>query len=172
MRIMQPGRDFVDDQLLEGENVILFTGQEAWSDLKKFTKIIKKLQGELYIVDPYYGNATLSILEKFGKHKKIKFLTAELGSTEQKNLQSFSNNLTRFKREFSNVEIRVINNKRELHDRYIIATNGIVVIGHGLKDFGIDKESFLIFLPKEISGKIIPILKNRFTSRWGKSTKI
>ncbi|MDE2217136.1 MAG: hypothetical protein KGJ87_08275, partial [Planctomycetota bacterium] len=59
----------------------------------------------------------------------------------------------------------------ELHDRYIIAKNALVVIGHGIKDLA-SKESFIIFLPEKLVTGFLPKLKKIFDERWKKSTKL
>ena len=154
------------------ERVMFFSGKDSWSDPNKnFPQIISKLKGDLCIVDPYYGNGTFYVLEKFGKQRAIRFLTSQLGNEEQKNHITFENNLKRFKREFKNIQIKQYAKFYELHDRYIIAGNGLVVIGHGIKDLA-GKESFIIFVPIELTKDFLPKLKAAFEERWKKSNNL
>ena len=129
------------------------------------------LKGDLCIVDPFYGNGTFYVLEKFGKKRKIRFLTCNLGNQEQSNLSNFKINLGRFKKEFKNIEMKKYDKFYELHDRYIIADNALVIIGHGIKDLA-DKESFVIFLPEEIVANFLPVVKKTFEERWKKSNNL
>jgi len=153
-------------------NVLFLTGKGAWTDSNKnFPNIIKLLDGDLCIVDPFYGNGTFFLLEKFGKDRKIRFLSGQLGDEEQRNIDNFKINLKRFKKEFGNIQIKKYNKFHELHDRYIIAQNALVVVGHGIKDFA-SKESFVIFLPKKMVLNFLPNLKNTFEERWKKSNDI
>ena len=148
------------------------TGSDAWTDSNKnFPNIINMLDGDLCIVDPFYGNGTFYLLEKFGKEKKIRFISGRLGDEEQKKITNFQINLKKFKREFKNIRMKKYDKFYELHDRYIIADNALVVVGYGIKDFA-NKESFVVFLPKKAALKFLPILKAIFEKRWKKSNDI
>jgi hypothetical protein len=154
------------------EDVLFFTGKDSWTDPNKhFPKVIQLLKGDLYIVDPFYGDGTFYVLEKFGKSRKIKFLSCKLGSEEQGITTKFELNLKRFRKEFKNIEMRKYDKSYELHDRYIIADNALVIVGHGIKDLA-DKESFVVFLPKPLVAKFLPVLKKGFEGRWNKSQNL
>ena len=154
------------------DNVLFFSGENSWTDPnKRFPKVIEMLEGDLSIVDPYYGNGTFWALEKFGKKRKIHFLSSKLGDEEQRNLTKFDNNLKRFKKEFKNIEMRKYEKFYELHDRYIISKNALVVIGYGIKDLA-NKESFIVFLPEKLVRNFLPGLKRNFEQRWRKSGNI
>jgi len=165
----------VENELFSGyqENKTLFlTGNDAWTDSNKnFPNIINMLDGDLCIVDQFYGNGTFYLLEKFGKERKIRFLSGRLGNEEQKKISNFEINLKKFKREFKNIKMKRYDKFYELHDRYIIADNALVVVGYGIKDFA-NKESFVVFLPKMAVSKFLPILKGTFEKRWKKSNDI
>lgn len=170
--IMASGRTFLEDSTISPNKVLFFTGKAAWTDPNKnFPKIIELLKGDLCIVDPYYGNGTFFVLDKFGKNRKIRFLSERLGNEELNNITIFDNNLKRFKKEFKNIELKRCNKKYELHDRYIIADNGLVVIGHGLKDLA-EKESFVIFLPEKLVRTFLPTLKAIFEARWKTASNV
>lgn len=165
----------IDNELIlpsSESNVLFLTGKNAWTDSNKsLTGIIKLLDGDLCIVDPFYGNGTFFLLEKFGKDRKIRFLSGQLGSEERENISDFQINLKRFKKEFKNIQMKIFDKFYELHDRYIIAQNSLVVVGHGIKDFA-NKESFVIFLPRKIVLNFLPNLKRIFEERWKKSKDI
>lgn len=154
------------------EDCLFFTGKDSWTDPNKnFPKVIELLKGDLCIVDPFYGNGTFYVLEKFGKQRKIRFLSCNLGNEEQQNVTKFEINLKRFKKEFKNIEIRKYDKHYELHDRYIIAENALVIVGHGIKDLA-DRESFVVFLPKKLVAKFLPVLKKSFEERWKKANNL
>ena len=154
------------------EDVLFFTGKDSWTDPNKnFPKVIDSLKGDLCIVDPFYGSGTFYVLEKFGKKRKIRFLSCKLGSEEQANITKFDINLKRFRKEFQNIEMRKYDKHYELHDRYIIAENALIIIGHGIKDLA-DKESFVVCLPKQLVTKFIPVLKKSFEERWKRSQNL
>ncbi|HEX7320328.1 MAG TPA: hypothetical protein VF399_08225 [bacterium] len=154
------------------EEVLFFTGKDSWTDPNKnFPKIIDLLKGNLCIVDPFYGNGTFYVLEKFGKNRKIRFLSCRPGTEEQGNITKFGINLKRFRKEFKNIAMRKYDKPYELHDRYIIADNALIIVGHGIKDLA-DKESFVVFLPRKLVTKFLPVLKKSFEERWGKSQNL
>lgn len=165
----------VESELSSGSlnNKTLFlTGSEAWTDSNKnFPDIVNMLSGDLCIVDQFYGNGTFYLLEKFGKKRKIRFLSGRLGNEEQQNINKFQINLKKFKSEFKNIKMKQYDKFYELHDRYIIADNALVVVGYGIKDFA-NKESFVVFLPKNTTSKFLPVIKAIFEKRWKKSSDI
>lgn len=172
--IMGEGRTFLKSQYqnMDANEVFFFSGRNAWSDLNvHFPKMINLLKGDLCIVDPFYGHGTFTVLEKFGKHRKIRLMSAQLGDQEQKNEQGFDDHLNRFKSEFKNVKLRKYPNKYELHDRYIIAENALVIVGHGIKDIA-SKESFVVYLPDKMVSEFLPMLRDIFEERWNKAQNI
>ena len=172
--IMAAGREFISESKRShsvGE-VLFFTGENAWSDAnEQFPKMIAKLKGSLCAVDPYYGHGTFYLLRKFGKDRKIRFLSREMGAKEQKDLNLFRNDLQRFKKEFKNVELKRYSGSDQLHDRYIVADNALIIIGHGIKDIA-TKESFVVFLAEQMVRGFLPTLKQAFERRWKRSTDI
>lgn len=171
--IMAQGRDSLqNNSRINNNDILFFSGEHAWSDPNKnFPELIKKLDGELSILDPFYGNGTFFVLDKFGKNRKIRFLTCTLGKEEQTDENKFKINLNRFKKEFKNIELRKHSKPYELHDRYILADNAIVVIGHGIKDLA-SKESFVIFLPERLVSQFLPKIKKVFDERWSKASNL
>ncbi len=162
----------VENPDIPTNKIVFLSGVNAWTDSnRELPNIIKMLKGDLRIVDPYYGNGTFFTLEKFGKKTKIKFLSSQLGNEEQRNLTNFQNNLKRFKREFKNIKLKKYDKFYELHDRYIIADNALVIVGYGIKDFA-NKESFVIFLPTQTVSIFLPALKAVFDKRWKKSNDL
>lgn len=169
--ISQAGRDYLRQSTIHSSNGFLFIdGTNAWTATNQnFPELINSLGGELLIVDPYYGYGTFHTLSKFDKSKKIRFLTNELGASETRNKQQFDLQLKTFRSEFKNIDLRQYPKGYELHDRYILAEGGLVIIGQGIKDLG-NKESFIVFLPKETIGSLLTTLKSKFEERW-KSSK-
>ena len=170
--LMKPGRDDLQKALMEISHLplLFLTGQNAWTDSShSFPRVVDRLQGDFRIVDRYYGPGSIFVLSKFGKTRRIKFLTAELGRNEQ-NL-GFQVELQKFKSEFRNIEMKQFGKPWELHDRYILADNGLVLVGQGLKDLG-QKESFVVFIDKSVSGGILPVLIKAFDERWKKSNNL
>lgn len=165
------GRDKLEERNApNSQKTFYIDGQKPWTDRNSlFPELVSKLQGEILVLDPYYGLGTFHVLSKFSRDKNIKFLTSQIGSNE--NPAMISKELSRFKKEFKNAELKIYSKFYELHDRYIISDNFLVLVGHGIKDIG-DKECFLIGIPAEDVSDIIKNLKQKFKERWAKSNNI
>ena len=123
------------------------------------------LKGEIRIVDPYCGERTLDVLRDV-KGSQVRFLTRldNLG----KRRSQFVRELGEFKLENLNVEFRDYP-YTDIHDRYIISSDLLVILGHSIKDLG-TKESFGIVLRKGINRDIVEVLIGNFEARWKEST--
>lgn len=173
--ILAAGKRLMREALPREKDVLFFSGARSWSDVNnELPKIIKRLRGNLCVVDPFYGNGTFPILALFGKQNEIRFLSSTLGSRESADISTFKNNLKRFLAEFKNIQIKTYGTPgmpMELHDRYIIADNALVVIGHGIKDLAF-KESFVIYLDEKLVSSFLPTLRKTFNDRWRRSKDI
>jgi len=155
---------------IHGEKEILFfSGKKQYDDIKYFEKFAKNLSGELLIVDQYFGTGTLECLRCFG-NRKIRFMYGFMGRGEDEaNVKTLAGRLTG---QFKNIEIKRAPNPYDLHDRYIIADNAFVIVGHGFKDLGKDRESFVVRLPLEKVKHFLPGLKDAFEERWAKGQNL
>ncbi len=127
--------------------------------------ILAGLTGELRIVDPYCSERTLDCLRDI-KGRRVKFLT----KLPQKARERFLRELQDFKSEYPAMEFRDYPNT-DLHDRYIISTSSLVILGHSIKDLG-GKESFAIILNEAISRNMVEALSENFDRRWKQSTTL
>lgn len=165
--IMRPGkehlRSFAKEDIV---NVFYFEPGMKYSS-KKLLKdnIFNSLTGELRILDPYCGERTLDMLKGI-KSKKVKFLTS-LKHQNGKMAEQFLRELQDFKSENQNIEFRNYP-YTDIHDRYILSLNHLVILGHSIKDLG-SKESFAIVLDKSASQNIVDSVSENFNSRWQKS---
>ncbi len=74
-----------------------------------------------------------------------------------------------FAKERKNVEFRLLPPPHDLHDRYLLADNALLIIGHGLKDIG-GKESFVIRLDRNVASDLLDELTQSFDNKWGGAT--
>ncbi|AIC14260.1 hypothetical protein [Nitrososphaera viennensis] len=131
--------------------------------------IISKTKGTMKILDPYYGLKTLDMLEKLDHGTDIKFLTAQLGKNES--AQKFSRELANFEKEHANILLGRYPRANELHDRYIITDDTLIILGHGIKDLG-GRESFVLVFKGDKGRDLRNALNQKFTDRWQKSSKL
>lgn len=167
-KVMTKGRQEVEDIVsIPGPQVIYIEGGQPRTTRKTLAEILGDLQGTIRILDPYYGLRSLDVLEAIPHMCEVRFLTART-SERAARLQSA---ISDFKNERPNVEFRVYPRPEELHDRYVIGEDYVLILGHGLKDIG-SKESFLIRLDSQIAPDLIPTLISRFDQRWSEGQTI
>lgn len=130
--------------------------------------ILDILKGEIRIVDPYSGERTLDILNNV-KNRVVKFLT-KIENLRGKERNRFLRELQDFKSENPNMEFRNYP-YRDIHDRYIISFDLLVILGHSIKDLG-RKESFALVLNKDTNKDILEALIENFNRRWKQSNTL
>jgi hypothetical protein len=168
--IMKAGKEHLLNQMAEGAvEVFYFEPGQKYSSKRLLTKnILGGLSGELKIVDPYCGERTLDCLRDI-KGNIVKFLT-RAENLPQKERDHFLRELQDFKSENPSMEFRSCPNT-DLHDRYIVSPNSLVLLGHSIKDLG-GKESFAIVLSEESCKNVLEALNENFDRRWKQSTNI
>lgn len=166
--IMKSGKDHLISQVKEGSiKVFYFEPDKRYSSKRLLTtKILSALDGELRIVDPYCSERTLDALKDI-KNRAVKFLT-RTENLQEKARNRFLRDLQDFKSENSNVEFKNYPSA-DIHDRYIISPNSLVILGHSIKDLG-SKESFAIVLSEATCKNVIETLGENFDRRWKQSS--
>lgn len=162
--IMKPGKDHLISLVGKGfTEVFYFEPDKRYTSKKVLSKkILGILKDELRIVDPYCGKRTLDALGDT-KNKTIKFLT-RTRNLKQKEKNQFLRELQDFKLENPSIEFRDYPHS-DIHDRYIISSKLLVILGHSIKDLG-SKESFAVVLRRESSKNIAEALIENFNRRW------
>jgi hypothetical protein len=131
--------------------------------------VISKTKGITKILDPYYGVRTLDMLEKLDHGVEIRFLTSKIGQNES--TQKFARELEQFKREHQNITLNRYSKVNELHDRYIITEDTLIILGNGIKDLG-GKESFVLVFKDDKGKDIRSALNQKFNDRWSDSSPL
>jgi len=102
-----------------------------------------------------------TILHYFKRGRPLQFLTGKTNESRT----TFSREVKDFQKEVPSLEVRLFSAHHDLHDRYIISDNALVVVGHGIKDMG-NKESFLILFKGDSTPDLRKTLLEKFDSRW------
>ena len=164
--IMKPGKDYLLSLTKKGYiEVFYFEPGKPYSNKRIVSKdILSPLEGELKIVDPYCDIKTLDILKDV-KNATVKFLCRTDNLKDKK--ARFLRQLQDFKAEHSHVEVRDYPND-DIHDRYILSSDGLILLGHSIKDLG-SKESFAISLRKDAYKNLVESIIENFGRRWEQS---
>jgi hypothetical protein len=167
-RIMTKGRRQIEPYIQTGElSVSYIQAGKPRTARKILSQLLNSLSGEIQICDPYYGLRSLDALEMIPETCKIRFLSSK--STE--NHTKLSNAIHDFRKEHTNVEIRLFPQSKSMHDRYLISKDNLLILGHGIKDIG-NKESFVINISKEHAEDLISELRQSFDEKWDVSTSV
>lgn len=124
-------------------------------------EMLSSLKGTILICDPYFGVRTLDTLDHLPQPCPIRFLTAQTSDP----LRKIQGALKDFNKERPNCEFRKAPNPKEIHDRYILTSGELTLLGHGLKDIG-GKESFVIRLGKQLAPDLLKEVRYKFQERW------
>jgi hypothetical protein len=158
------GKEYVKEWFLPiGPNVLYVEGGKPFSTRKKLDKIFQSLKGDIRICDTYLGERSFDIISTLPKESKFKFLTSNLSEKPEK-IRSIQKD---FQKEYPKSEFRLYPNK-DLHDRYIVTANYLLIIGHGIKDIG-NKESFIIIIDSSIGQDTIDTVITNFDEKWKSS---
>jgi hypothetical protein len=166
--IMKQGKDHLLSLIKQGSvEVFYFEPDQRYSTKRMLSRnILEGLKGKLQVVDPYCSERTLDILKAI-KDRKVDFLT-RLENLKDRKRDRFLRELQDFKTECPTIEFRSYPNT-DIHDRYIISEDSLVILGHSFKDLG-SKESFAIVLKRESSMNIVEAVIENFNRRWKQAT--
>ena len=142
----------------EGIEVYYFEPDKPRTSRQNFNNLLSSLKGDVKICDPYLTKDTLEALEQI-KNADVKFLTCN----KKDHIKVSSQEIKDFEKENPKIEIKgfVFDH---LHDRYIIAGDKLLLLGHG---FSVrNKESFIIELPEKFAKDLIQSLASTFDIRW------
>jgi hypothetical protein len=165
--IMKPGKDYLLSRVREGSvELFYFEPGRRFTSKRILSKdILSNLKGKLKIVDPYCNERTLDILRDV-KDRGVKVLT-RVENLKDKERNRFLREIRDFKSENKNIEFRSYPHT-DIHDRYIISPEFIIILGHSIKDLG-NKESFAILLSRNTSKNVFEALNENFDRRWKQS---
>lgn len=131
------------------------------------TDLFSQLEGPLAICDPYYGLASLLRFDSLRHCTPIRFLTKNANRTEA---TAFPTAITEWRREHGVLDVRLCVSN-DLHDRFLLTPNELIILGHGLKDIG-NKDSFIVRLPRTLSSDLLDDVLHSFDSKWSDATPI
>lgn len=165
-KVMTRGKADVEG-LLGGELMSVVRIESGHPRTARMTlgEMLSSLSGTIKICDPYYGVRTLDSMDYLPKSSAVRFLTARTNEATAK-IQSA---IRDYVKERPGTEFRLAQKPGELHDRYVVTNDTLLIFGHGLKDIG-GKESFIIRLGRDLVPDLIEETNNAFDSRWSIAT--
>jgi hypothetical protein len=165
---MTRGRREAENILNAGSlEVIYIEGNKPRTARKELKDLLVSMSGTVRVCDPYYGLRTLEALELFPLACRVHFLTAQTHESLKRLRGPFND----FRQERPNTEIRVYPNSQELHDRYVLSRDRMLIVGHGLKDIG-GRESFVISIGRTLGRDLLDQVSKQFDARWSHATAL
>lgn len=167
-KLMTKGKKEIEN-LLGGElmSVVRVEGGQPRTARLRLGEALGILKGTIRVCDPYYGIRTLDSLDHIPKTCSIRFLTAKSNEPALR----LQNAIRDFTKERPNTEFRIAANPSDLHDRYVLSADTLLILGHGLKDIG-GKESFMIRIGRELAPDLVHELASAFDARWNTGSAI
>jgi hypothetical protein len=161
-RLMTHGRREIDQLLTRNSlSVVRIEGGKPHTARQHLGELLASLAGIVRICDPYYGQRTLETLDHLPLTTTIRFLTSKTNESSLKVKGAFGD----FSRERKNVEFRVLAPPNDLHDRYVLSQDSLLLVGHGLKDIG-GKESFVVKIDRALTPDLLDTLIASFEAKW------
>jgi hypothetical protein len=162
--VMDVGRKHLLGLNAAGVDVLHFVAGKKYTSKRLLAeRVLAGLKGVLRIVDTYCGQRTLDLLKEV-QNPHLKLITRLANISKTADRTALRGDIRDFKAEFTHAEFRDLANA-EIHDRYILSNDSIILLGHGLKDLG-NKESFVIVLPKSTFPDLHRALVTSFEQRW------
>jgi hypothetical protein len=167
-RVATKGRRVAEEVLAAGALEFLYVeGNRPRTARRELAEVMGGLNGIVRICDPYYGVRSLDSLELIPNRCLVRFLTGKTNEGATK----LAGPLKDFKRERPNVELRVAARPQELHDRFVLSHEKILLVGHGLKDIGA-KESFVVALPRSFAPDLLDNVECSFDQKWANGSPL
>lgn len=165
------GRNRVKSRLGAGQSDVLhFEAGRQWTARQEAVQLINGLAGELRIVDRYYGQRTLEILDAVSNRPaSVRFLTAEVGGGEK--ATAIQTQAKELMREHPNLEIRLATSGADFHDRYVISKDSLLLVGAGFKDLG-KRESFVVLIRRDSASDLVKGLEESYAKRWSAANRV
>jgi hypothetical protein len=163
---VEAGATWIPSPNRRTEGVIHFIGDKLSSKLRILEELFDDLNGEICICDPYYGEGTLDRFEHLKQCKPFRFLTSNPAANGGRQMNQL---LLKWMSE-NNIEAKR-HNDGEIHDRYILTKNRLILIGHGLQDIG-TKESFVMIVEASTMPQLIHSVKESFEKKWQNAKSI
>lgn len=159
-QVMQAGVDQV--AAASSSTVVFVEPEQAFSKIRETEEMLAGLRGMLTVCDPYVDGRTLDFLAECRSASAIHLLTVNITKPSP-----FRRDLAAFNKEHSGIlEVRVATRK-DLHDRYILHDDGLLLLGTSLKDLG-RKQSFVVALGFDLRADV----SAAFESRWQVATPV
>ena len=167
-RLMTKGKQEIETRL-GGElmSVVRIEGGQPRTARRRLGDALADLTGTVRVCDPYYGVRTLDSLDHLPKGAPVRFLTAKTSEPALK----IQGAIRDFVKERPNTEFRIAAQPADLHDRYVLTSESLLLLGHGLKDIG-GKESFMVRLDRSLAPDLLAELTKVFDARWQAGTAL
>jgi hypothetical protein len=164
-KLMTQGRREVEPLLRNGAlSVVRIEAGRPHTARQHLGELLAGLTGMVRICDPYFGLRTLETIDHLPLVTSMRFLTSKTNESLPKVQGAFHD----FAKQRKNAEFRVLLPPHDLHDRYVLDSDTLLLVGHGLKDIG-GKESFVIRIERSLAPDLLDGILQAFDEKWTKA---
>jgi hypothetical protein len=140
--------------------VILVNPQESFSGIRSVKAAFETITGAVSICDPYIDPKSLDFLADMPNAESIRLLSTKLDKRS-----AFMRDAEAFTKEHGKpVETRLYSDK-DLHDRYMLHSSGMLLSGTSLNGIG-KRQTFIVTLGEDIRDATMAL----FEAYWAKAT--
>jgi hypothetical protein len=133
-----------------GQTAVFIELETGLTKIRQVEEIFSSLRGTIRVCDPYVDNRALDFLAQAKLADAIRLLTVTVVHDS-----AFRRDFGAFKGEHGDrLEVR-ISPKRDLHDRYVVHNEGVLLIGTSLNGLG-RKQSSVVPMGKDFSDIMLP----------------
>ena len=130
---MIQGRRQLSDALGSGAvSVVRVEAGQPRTARSQLADVLSGLKGLVRICDPYYGVRTLDSLDHIPVASPVRFLTATTSEAGRR----LTGGASGFQEGEANRGVSHSPRAAPLHDRYVVTSQLLLILGHGLKDIG------------------------------------
>ena len=156
--ISEKGRQLV---LGAGNAVTVIDPGKPFGAQTAFAALLRELGGALSVCDPYLHPETLEVLEGAGRASGIRLLTVNVSKPGQ-----MRQLVSAFSKQVGPLQVR-ISDRRDLHDRYIIAEARMLLLGCSLNGIG-KKQAFVVEVGRDMRALVLA----SFDTMWQTATPL
>jgi hypothetical protein len=145
--------------------LIHFLSNQLKTNQQVFEELLDTLKGEIRVCDPYFGPGTLDRFVHLKQCQPFRFLTSNPANSVDNNTEHLQ--LRKWMTD-NNIKMK-LHNEGEIHDRYLLTKEQLVIVGHGLEDIG-KKESFVMVIDAATVPELIKSVERSFDEKWERAT--
>jgi len=158
-----------EQQLGDGLSVLAVHAGGVHSARRTVGAVLAELDGVVRVSDPYFGRRTLDILAETKATSVVQLLTMTAARAKQ---DAMEREVADFCKQYPHIEVRIAPASRQIgHDRFVAASNELILVGHGLNDVGA-RDSYIVRIASSAAPGLLTDSIARFDCDWAGARQV